>query len=261
MPGRKKANVIYGLHPVSEAIQAGQSIDKIFVRKGSAEQERIREVRELARENNVPIQLVPDVKLKNLCGDVSHQGIAAVIAPIQFYELEAHILGLQQLEIEPLLVMLDGVTDVRNFGAIARSAECFGVHGLIVPERGSASVNADAIKTSAGALHHLPILRVKNLVDAVLMLQAYEIPVFAVSEKADETVYDTDLTGSRCLVMGAEDKGISKSLLKRVDYMIKVPLYGNTSSLNVSVAAGIVMAESARQRIELREESSQSNQI
>lgn len=144
--------------------------------------------------------------------------------------------------------MVDGVTDVRNFGAIARTAECMGAHGIIVPRQGSAPVNGDAIKTSAGALEYLPICREKNLVDSLMMLQAYEIQTVASTEKAADTLYQMDLLKPTCIVMGAEDKGISSQLLKRVDLLAQIPMQGKIESLNVSVAAGMMLAEASRQR-------------
>ena len=238
------SNVIFGHHPVAEAIEAGASIEKILLRQGH-KPDRIFGA---ARKAGLPIQFVPEVRLDKVTRGANHQGVVALISQITYQNLEDVILAVQEKGEMPLFVMLDGVTDVRNFGAIARTAECLGAHALIIPRQGSASVNADAVKTSAGALLHIPVCREDVLMDSLLMLEAYGIFSYAVSEKASQSLYDTHLKGSCCLIMGAEDKGISPQLLKKADYLIKIPMTGQVSSLNVSVAAAITIAEAARQR-------------
>lgn len=242
-----KPTLIYGLHPVLEALRAGRTLDKIFLHRDESG-ERTRELREVAQTSGVPVQSVPGEKLERLSRGNNHQGVIAQLAAVPFQPLEGTLLALQEIGEVPLLVMLDGVTDVRNFGAIARSAECLGAHALIIPHQGSAAVNADAVKVSAGALHHLALCREANLVDAVLMMQAYGVQVIGSTEKAGQSLYETDLTGPVCLVLGSEEKGISNTLLKRVDTLTAIPLKGEVNSLNVSVAAGIVLAEAGRQR-------------
>jgi 23S rRNA (guanosine2251-2'-O)-methyltransferase len=237
-------NFIYGHHPVAEAIEAGTSIEKILLRKGYKPERIMR----LANEAKLPVQFVPEIKLDKLSRNGAHQGVAAFVSAIVYHKLEETILSLQEKEESPLFVMLDGVTDVRNFGAIARTAECLGVHALIVPKQGGAAANGDAVKTSAGALHHISVCREENLVDSLMLLQAYGIPSFACTEKAQESIYDTDFSGPCCLIMGAEDKGISTSLIKRAEKLVKIPLYGQVSSLNVSVATALVLGEAVRQR-------------
>lgn len=238
------SNVIFGHHPVAEAIEAGASIEKILLRQGH-KPERIFGA---ARKAGLPIQFVPEIKLEKMTRGGNHQGVVALISPIPFHKLEDIILKVQEEGRLPFFVMLDGVTDVRNFGAIARTAECLGADALIIPRQGTASVNADAVKTSAGALMHIPVCREDVLLDSLLMLQAYSIFTYAVTEKAKESLYDTNLKGSCCLILGSEDKGISAPILKRADYLIKVPMLGQVSSLNVSVAAAIAISEAARQR-------------
>ena len=202
-----------------------------------------------ANRAGIPVQRVPEVKIRQLCkGEVVHQGIVALISPISYASLEEEIMNIQEKGEVPLLVMLDGVTDVGNFGAIARTAECMGAHALIVPSQGSAAIQGGAIKASAGALHHLPVCRMSNLVDAFLLMDAYGIQRIACTEKAEEVIFDQDLTGPTCLILGSENKGISNPLLKRADTWAKVPLYGKVDSLNVSVAAGMVLMETIRQR-------------
>ncbi|MEM6348464.1 MAG: 23S rRNA (guanosine(2251)-2'-O)-methyltransferase RlmB [Bacteroidota bacterium] len=242
-----KKNITYGLHPVIEALEADQSIDKIFVRKDSTHG-RLQEMRRLANAKGVQVQYVPDVKIQRLAGDANHQGVVAVMAAIEYVSLEPIILELQEKGETPFFVMLDGVTDVRNFGAIARTAECMGAHAIIIPVHGSAAANADAVKVSAGALHHLPVCRENNLVDSLMLMQAYGIKSLGCTEKASDTIFEQDFSEPICIVMGSEENGISKSMLKRLDILAKIPMTGNVSSLNVSVAAGMVIAEAVRQR-------------
>lgn len=239
--------LIYGVHPVKEAIDSGGRIDKILVRQDMAP-DKVGEWRRLAKDIDVPLQMVPEIKLRKLTRNGNHQGVVAMLSARAYHGLEETLLEIQNAGRTPLLVMLDGVTDVRNFGAIARSAECMGADAIIVPSRGSASFNADAVKVSAGALNHLPVCRVNDLIDATLIMQAYGIMTIGLSEKANSTIWDTDLTGGICLVMGSEEKGISARLLKRVAELVKIPLSGKVESLNVSVAAGMTIAEAIRQR-------------
>ncbi|RMG68072.1 MAG: 23S rRNA (guanosine(2251)-2'-O)-methyltransferase RlmB [Bacteroidetes bacterium] len=241
------ANVIYGIHAVIEALQAGQSVEKVLIRTDNRH-DRLRELRSLAEEVRVPLQYVPVERLDRLTRGANHQGAAAQLATITYQDLEPLILAVQERGEVPLLVMLDGVTDVRNFGAIARTAECMGAHGLIVPLRGAAGVNGEAIRASAGALHHLPVCREANLVDSLLLMQAYGIHSVGVTEKTEQTLFDLDLTQPTCLILGAEDKGISAPLLRRAGQLARIPMQGQVSSLNVSVAAGMALLETARQR-------------
>lgn len=240
-------NLVYGIHAVKEAIDAGAPIDKVLAKQDNPH-ERVRDLVAYARKQNLPVQFVPDERLDAVCRDKGHQGIAATLAQVAYQSLESVILETMEANETPLFVMLDGVTDVRNFGAIARAAECMGAQALIIPSRGAAAVNGEAMKASAGALHHISVCRENNLVDAFLMLESYEIQVVACTEKAVDTHYEADFKQPTCLLLGAEDKGISLPLIKRASRKVGIPMKGQVSSLNVSVAAGIILAEALRQR-------------
>lgn len=243
----RNENLIYGVYPVIEALEAGRSLEKVMISRSGAH-DRIRDIRAGAQAAAVPVQMVPDETLQRLCPEVNHQGVVAVAAAIPYYALEEILLQVIDTGEAPFFVLLDGITDVRNFGAIARTAECMGAHALIIPDKGAAAGNADAVKVSAGALNHLPVCRVTNLVDALLVLQAYGVQTMALTEKARDSVYESDLSGPCCLILGSEESGISSTLLKRADALVQIPLSGQVASLNVSVAAGIAMAEIIRQR-------------
>lgn len=245
---KKMDRLVYGAYPVLEALESGQSIEKVFIQKEREAHAKIKDIKRISYERHIPFQMVPEIKLERLCGDVNHQGVVALIAPIAYQELEPILIQIQEAKKAALLLLLDGVTDVRNLGAIARTAECLGVDALVLPLQSSAPANADAIKTSAGALHYLPVCRVSHLVDAILLLQAYQVPTVACTEKATHSLYEADLQGPICLVLGSEDKGISSSVLKRTDSQVRIPMYGKVASLNVSVAAGICLSEVVRQR-------------
>lgn len=244
----KNEQHIYGIHAVAEALAAGTSIERIFLQKEKGSDKRMRMIKSHADEYLVPASFVPEVKLKQLSKGGNHQGAIAVISQISYFKLEELLEEIEGGENPPLLMMLDGVTDVRNFGAIARTASCMGVDAIIVPHRGAAATNADAMKTSAGALNHIKVARVAHIVDAIHLLQAYAIRVVAMTEKASESIYQQDLRHSTCLLLGSEEKGISPHALKRADTLTKIPLQGPIASLNVSVAAGMALAEVARQR-------------
>lgn len=241
-------NTLYGTHSVIEAINAGTQIEKIYLQKDT-QNERLKELKSLASTHNVPFQMVPMEKIRSLCPTGNHQGVVALMAEIFYQSLEELLISLQAENKVPLLVMLDGVTDVRNVGAIARSAECMGAHALILPTSGSAAINADAIKVSAGALSHLPVCRESHLLDVAYMLQSYKIPLFACTEKSKDTIFEMDFTTPVCLVFGAEDKGISTGILKICEKRAKIPMLGKVESLNVSVSVGMVLCEAVRQRL------------
>ena len=243
----RPSNLIFGIHAVMEAIHSDKTIDRIFVRQDEPS-ERLKEIREEARKKEVPLKLVPEAKLTGICRTDNHQGVAAYLAEIVFQPLEEIILSVTEKGEAPFLLLLDNVTDVRNFGAIARSAECMGVHAVIIPTIGGAAINADAVKVSSGALHHLPVCREKNLMDAMLLMQAYGIQLLACTEKSSKEIYDADFSGPICLILGSEEDGISPALLRRIPEHVKIPLLGKVSSLNVAVAAGMVLSEAVRQR-------------
>lgn len=239
-------NLIFGIRPVVEAIEAGREIEKLYIRKG-AEGQLMTELRDLCLRHRVRVQEVPVEKLNRLVRG-NHQGVVAQIAAIAYVQLD-DILERVPDDETPLVVVFDGVTDVRNFGAIARSAECAGVHGLIAPLKNSAPVNAEAIRASAGALTTIPVCRVGSIRNTLKTLQAEGFQVVAATEKSRKLLYDADLRRPTAIVMGAEDKGISREVLKLCDEQLAIPLVGKTESLNVSAAAAVMLFEVVRQRI------------
>jgi 23S rRNA (guanosine2251-2'-O)-methyltransferase len=243
---KHNTDILFGVHPLIEALEAGKEIEKVLMQMG-ASGPQLGELRRRLQDAGVPIQMVPREKLDSFTR-INHQGVVAFISPVSFQPLEEIINRSIEAGREPFLLLLDRVTDVRNFGAICRTAECAGVDAIIIPARGSARIGADALKTSAGALLNIPVCRENNLKDTILMLQAYGILVAGASEKARSDMYSTPLKGPICLIMGSEENGISPEYLKRCNSLIKIPLAGKTGSLNVSVAAGILLYEIIRQR-------------
>ena len=239
-------NLIFGIRPVVEAIEAGREIEKLYIRKG-AEGQVMTELRDLCLRHRVRVQEVPVEKLNRLVRG-NHQGVVAQIAAIAYVQLD-DILERVPDDETPLVVVFDGVTDVRNFGAIARSAECAGAHGLIAPLKNSAPVNAEAIRASAGALTTIPVCRVGSIRNTLKTLQAEGFQVVAATEKSRKLLYDADLRRPTALVMGAEETGISKEVLKLCDERLAIPLIGRIESLNVSAAAAVMLFEVVRQRI------------
>ena len=236
-------NLIFGIRPVVEAIEAGREIEKLYIRKG-AEGQLMTELRDLCLRHRVRVQEVPVEKLNRLVRG-NHQGVVAQIAAIAYVQLD-DILERVPDDETPLVVVFDGVTDVRNFGAIARSA---GAHGLIAPLKNSAPVNAEAIRASAGALTTIPVCRVGSIRNTLKTLQAEGFQVVAATEKSRKLLYDADLRRPTALVMGAEETGISKEVLKLCDERLAIPLIGRIESLNVSAAAAVMLFEVVRQRI------------
>lgn len=239
-------NLIFGIRPVVEAIEAGREIEKLYIRKG-AEGQLMTELRDLCLRHRVHVQEVPVEKFNRLVRG-NHQGVVAQIAAIAYVQLD-DILERVPDDETPLVVVFDGVTDVRNFGAIARSAECAGAHGLIAPLKNSAPVNAEAIRASAGALTTIPVCRVGSIRNTIKTLQAEGFQVVAATEKSRKLLYDADLRRPTALVMGAEETGISKEVLKLCDERLAIPLIGRIESLNVSAAAAVMLFEVVRQRI------------
>lgn len=241
-------DIIYGSRAIFEALNAERKLDKLLIRKG-AQGEVVQEVLDRCRAAGIPIQVVPVEKLDRTAPrGANHQGMVALAAVLEYADLEEVITGMSERSIVPLLIMLDSVSDVRNLGAIARTAEVMGAQAIIVPEQGAARLNADAVKVSAGALNYIPVCRVKNIIDAILLMQQSGIKVVACSEKGRIRASDSDFTGPVCLLMGSEDKGIHTSLLKRCDEHVHIPQVGKVESLNVSVAAGMLVYEVVRQR-------------
>lgn len=238
--------MLFGVHPLLEAIRAGKEIDRVLLQNGTSGP-LISEIRKHLAELDVPIIPVPKEKLMQFTR-FNHQGVVAYISPVSFMPLEEVLQQVYESGRDPLFMVLDRVTDVRNFGAICRTAECAGVDAIIVPARGSARIGADALKTSAGALMNIPVCRSMNLKDTLQMLKDSGIRIAGASEKSEKMMYDTDLAGPLCLIMGSEETGISPEYLKKCDELIRIPMFGSTGSLNVSVAAGVITYEIIRQR-------------
>ncbi|EMS31878.1 23S rRNA (guanosine-2'-O-) -methyltransferase rlmB [Mariniradius saccharolyticus AK6] len=244
--GAQDKDFIFGTRAVMEAIHAGKEIDKILVEK-ETDNELIKELLHLAKTERIPVVRVPEAKLNRITRK-NHQGVVAHMSAIEYASLDNVVDECYSKGVAPLILVLDRITDVRNFGAIARTAECAGVHAIVIPEKGSAQINSDAVKTSAGALNHLPVARVKNLYYIVKDLKKMGLNVVAVTEKTEKLMYDTDFTSPTVLILGSEEDGISPELMGLSDESIKIPMAGNIESLNVSVSAGVVIYEAIRQR-------------
>ncbi len=238
---------IFGIRAVMEAIEAGKDIDKVFIKK-DLQGELVGELFEMIKQYGIVTQRVPIERINKITRK-NHQGVVAILSAVTYHSLDNLVPQLYEDGILPFIVVLDGITDVRNFGAISRTCECVGANAVVIPERGSVSVNADAVKTSAGALHHLPVCRERNVVSAVKFLKENGYQIVAASEKASISYTEADYTGPVALVMGAEDIGISPEVLRLCDTFVSIPMFGNISSLNVSVAAGVMMYEVVRQRL------------
>ena len=242
----QKETSLYGLRAVLEAIEANKSIDKVFLQKG-LKGDLFSKLEHSIRKKGINYSYVPVEKLNRLTPN-NHQGAVALIAPIAFYELDTLVTAVKETKEHPLFLILDQLSDVRNFGAIIRTAECTGVDGIIIQKSGSAPINGDTIKTSAGAVFNIPICKVDHIKDAIFYFQASEINVIAATEKTEHTLYDVDFKAGTAIVMGSEGKGVSPSVLKLVDGKAKLPMFGSIASLNVSVACGAFLYEVVRQR-------------
>lgn len=242
-----KTQYIYGVHAVLEAFEAGKDIDKILLSK-TLNDETAKEISEKARALRVPVQRVPVQKIDRITRK-NHQGVLAMMAAVAYYQVEDLVPQLFDEGENPFIVVLDGVTDVRNFGAVARTCECAGVSAIVIPDRESVSVNADAVKTSAGALNYLPVCREHNLVKAVRLLRDSGFKIVGTSDKSQMPYTKGNYTGPVAIVLGAEDKGISPEIMKLCDTQVLIPEFGHINSLNVSVAGGIMIYEVVRQRL------------
>lgn len=243
----KKNEIIKGVHPVLEALNAGLTLRKVFIQKGM-QIENLRKLVELLNKHEIPYQQVPKEKLNRISSS-NHQGVIALTSPIEFHNIDKLIPFLFETGKIPLIAILDNVTDVRNFGAIARSAECFGVNGIVIPFKGTAEVNDDAVKTSAGALLKMNICRERNLKDAIIFLKQSGIQIISATEKSSKTLDEIDFSIPTAIILGSESKGISKDLLKHSDHDVKIPMTGSIGSLNVSVSASIFFYEALKQRL------------
>ncbi len=240
---KEDTQYIFGTRAIIEAIEAGKTIGKLYLLK-EVKNTLLNELITIARKKGVDTSYVPSQKIYKLVGDQNHQGAVASISKIEYYEIQT----LLEKEGNKTFLLLDGITDVRNIGSIIRSAECAGVSGIILPKNGIAPINNSAIKTSAGAAFKVPICRVDHLKDAIFTLQGEGFKLFAATEKTDSLMYDCDLKAKNiAIVMGSEEKGVHKSILKLVDEKVKIPLLGTIESLNVAVACSVVLYEVVRQ--------------
>ncbi|UUC46957.1 23S rRNA (guanosine(2251)-2'-O)-methyltransferase RlmB [Flavobacterium cerinum] len=242
----EKEHLIFGIRAVIEAVNAGKEIDKVFIQK-EAQGDLMQELMKTLKKNSINFSYVPIEKLNRLTSN-NHQGAVASIAPVSFYNLETLIESVMENKKNPLFLILDQLSDARNFGAIIRTAECTGVDGIIIQKQGSAPVNGDTVKTSAGAVFNVPICKVDHIKDAIFYLQGSGVKTVAATEKTENLLYDIDLNQPVAIIMGSEDKGVNPSVLKIVDEKAKLPMFGTISSLNVSVACGAFLYETVRQR-------------
>ena len=242
----EEKNFIFGIRPIIEAVEAGKTIDKLFIQKG-LHNDLFAELWKLVREKRINYKHVPVEKINRLTRK-NHQGVFAFISPIDFHNIEDVIPKLYEEGKNPLVLVLDRITDVRNFGAIARTAECAGVDTILIPEQNAAAINADAIKTSAGALHKITVCRTWNLKLAIQFMKDSGIQLVGCTEKTQDNMYKPDYTPPTAIIMGSEEDGVSPEFLKMCDARAKIPMAGKIASLNVSVATGVILYEALRQR-------------
>ncbi len=248
-PKRKKESddYIFGVHAVIEAIRAGRELNKILIQKGM-NKELFLDLKEALKGENHTLQFVPVEKLNGIT-DNNHQGVIAYVSPVEYYKAEELVEELLEEGKKPFVLALDRLTDVRNFGAIARTAECEGVDAIIIPSKGSVTVTPDAIKTSAGALNRIKVCKTDNLKDTLFYIQQCGVRLVACTEKSSVPLYQTNLRGSVAVIMGSEKDGITQDLINLSDISCRIPMRGEIASLNVSVAAGMVLYEKLRQEL------------
>jgi 23S rRNA (guanosine2251-2'-O)-methyltransferase len=244
---KENDSLIFGLRPIIEALRAGKEIERLFVQIG-LKNELFGELMSLLKKHDVPFQYVPVEKLNRLTTK-NHQGVAGYVSSITYQKIKDVLPIVFESGRTPLILILDRITDVRNFGAIARTAECTGVDAIIIPTKGAAQINADAMKTSTGALHSIPICREENLTETISFLRESGLQVVACTEKTSDMYYQQDYTLPVAIIVGSEENGVSSEYLKTADALAKIPLLGQISSLNVSVATGVVLYEVVRQRL------------
>lgn len=242
----KENEMIFGTRSIIEAIKAGKEIDKILMKR-DFQSELSKELFRTLKERNIPIQRVPVEKLDRITKK-NHQGVIAILSSVTYQFLSDIVPYVYEQGKDPFILLLDGITDVRNFGAIARTCECAGVDALVIPSKGSVTVNADAMKTSAGALHTLPVCKEKSIQEAITFLKNSGFKIIAATEKGNELYTTVNYEGPIAVVMGSEDKGIAADNLRLCDHLVTIPQFGTISSLNVSVAAGIILYEVVRTR-------------
>lgn len=244
----EKEQVIYGRHPVVDALKSGQPMEKVLLQQGVRGPFE-RELRQLTKKMNIPLQVTPKERLSKWTRG-NHQGVVGLLSPIKYYLLEDVLPGIFERNESPLILILDGVTDVRNLGAIARSAECLGAHALVIPKKGSALINAEGLKTSAGALTKIPVCRENSLASAIGYLKLSGVKIYSSDLQAEKRIQDIDWTGPAGILIGSEGKGVNPALGREADEAFIIPQVGTTDSLNVSVATGIILYEVLRQRKE-----------
>ncbi|WP_158826227.1 23S rRNA (guanosine(2251)-2'-O)-methyltransferase RlmB [Mucilaginibacter lacusdianchii] len=245
-PRRDNNQFVFGIRAIIEAIASGKEIESLYIQRGLTGG-LYQELKTITNEYHIVPQYVPVEKLNRMTPK-NHQGAVAVISPIIYQRVENIIPEIFEKGEVPLILVLDSITDVRNMGAIARTAECSGVHAIVIPAKGSAQINADAIKTSAGALYKIPVCRHENFVQTVRFLQESGLQVVCCTEKTQEYIYKPDYTLPTAIVMGSEEDGIRNELIRTADHLAKIPMHGEIESLNVSVSAGIILYEAVRQR-------------
>ena len=245
-PDKNTEQMVFGMRPVIEAVNAGKEVENLLI-QNNLQGENCSELMRILKHKGQRFQRVPIEKLNRLTRG-NHQGVVCFISPISYTNLEDILPFVYEKGKDPLIVLLDGITDVRNFGAIARTAECAGVDGLVIPEKGGARVTADAIKTSAGALSKMPVCKTKSIESSIRLLQDSGVQVVACSEKGEKVLYDIEFNKPTALIIGAEDTGVSGSCLNLADEVVRIPILCEIESLNVSVASGVVIYEVLRQR-------------
>lgn len=238
---------LFGVHPVVEALESDKKIEKVIFKQG-VDNIQVHRIIELLKLKDIPFQFIPLEKMNYLV-KANHQGVIAYISQVDYVDFETMVNESLKQKETPLFVLLDGVSDVRNFGAIARSAECAGASGLILPAKGGAAVNSDAIKTSAGALLRIPTTKVTNLRLAIYYLKQSGFKIVAANEKSETLIYNVNFKEPIAIIMGSEDKGVSEQILALSDYQVAIPMTGKIGSLNVSAAAAIVLFEAVRQKL------------
>src|SRR6201996_1311735 len=246
-PKREENQMVFGIRAVIEAVRSGKEIESLFVQRGIGGG-LFNELKELLHEYNIIAQQVPIEKLNRITPK-NHQGVIAIISPIVYQKIENIIPEIFEKGEVPLILILDGITDVRNMGAIARTAECAGVHAIVIPAKGSAQINADAIKTSAGALYKIPVCRHDNFMPTIRFLQESGLQLVCCTEKTKDDIYNPDYTSPTAIVMGSEEDGVRNEIIRIADHLAKIPMFGEIESLNVSVSTGVIIYEALRQRM------------
>jgi 23S rRNA (guanosine2251-2'-O)-methyltransferase len=244
---KERSDLIFGVHAVIEAIKSDRELNKILIQKGM-NKELFLEVKEALNGKSFQLQFVPAEKMNSLTSGV-HQGVIAIVTPIEYQDIEVIVNDLLEAEKHPNILVLDRITDVRNFGAIARTAECQGVDAILIPSKGSALVTSDAMKASAGALNRIPVCKTDNLKNSIFYLQQSGLRIIACTEKTAYPLYEVNLRGSVAIIMGSEENGITQDLINMADMRARIPMKGEIESLNVGIACGMVLYEKLRQEL------------